>query len=118
VAEIVHRVYDVALEMDNDISIPYNPTRRINTTLTGKRVDIHYSLGGADGGTWYLRLGGSYPLDEPQKVCECCSEETKTRQGAVQRFGYPYGQAEADVPRWMYRLMVKYAPEWFPIPEF
>lgn len=117
-AKIVHRIYDVALTMDNDISVPYNPSRKIDTILSGRRVDIHYSLGGMDKGTWYLRLGGSYPLDTPQKVCECCSEATKTRQGATYRYGYPRGQAEADVPRWVYRLMVKHAPEWFPIAEY
>lgn len=110
-AEIVHRVYDVALEMDNDISVPYNPSRKINTTLTGRHVDIHYSLGRER--MWYLRLGGSYPLTECRGVCACSPDLYKTHQRAVQRFGYPYGQTETDVPAWVYRLMIKYAPEWF-----
>jgi hypothetical protein len=117
-AEITYREYQVSIELENDVSVPYNPSREINTTLSGKRVEIHYSAGVVNGTTWYLRLGGSYPLAEPQKVCECCSEATKTRQGASERFGYPYGQSEDDVPRWVYRLMVKHAPEWFPYGEF
>lgn len=115
-SSIVHRVYDVALEMDNDISVPYNPSRKINTTLTGRHVDIHYAMGRER--MWYLRLGGSYPLSVSQEVCACSPGVHKTRQRAVQRFGHPYGETETDVPAWVWRLTVKHAPDWFPFPEF
>lgn len=114
-AEVLRMTHRITLELEKEVSVPYRPRREQNLTLTGNRVDIHYARGVVC--SWYLELRGSYPLPEPQKVCECCPTAGKTRQGASQRYGHPYSEYEEDVPAWVWRLMGKYAPEWFSIPE-
>lgn len=106
------------IKLNNKRNVNIRLGRDKNVVLSVDSLDIHYSYGGVliNGETrylWRVTLHGWYPLDTPQKVCECSPGTHKTRQGHGQSYRSEYERDILECPYWVREIVAKHAPPWF-----